>query len=91
MTVGERHPEVGAAAAELAALRADRERVVQRMAGPWWVDVTLGLAVWAAREESLTLIVVGLVVPFQAAGDTAGLLPFIETIASSARAIPYST
>jgi DNA-binding LacI/PurR family transcriptional regulator len=30
--------------------------------------------------------VVGLVVPFQAAGDTAGLLPFIETIASSARA-----
>jgi DNA-binding LacI/PurR family transcriptional regulator len=30
--------------------------------------------------------VVGLVVPFEAAGDMAGLLPFIETIASSARA-----
>ena len=47
MTAEERLPVPADAAAQLAALRADRERVVQRMAGPWWMDVTLGLAVFS--------------------------------------------
>ena len=52
MTAGERHPGTADAATQLAALRADRERVVQRVTGPWWIDVTLGLAVFSLLSAS---------------------------------------
>ena len=38
--------DVTAAAAELAALQADREAMAQRVVQPWWYDVLLGLVVF---------------------------------------------
>ena len=43
MTAGERSPEAAEAAAQLAALRADREALADRVLQPWWYDVALGL------------------------------------------------
>src|SRR5437763_12546231 len=58
-----------------------RDRVLAAMAQLTY-EPNAGARALAGRRTQ----VVGLVVPFEAAGDTAGLLPFIETIARSARA-----
>ena len=43
MTAGGQSPEAAEAAAQLAALRADREALADRVLQPWWYDVALGL------------------------------------------------
>ncbi len=43
MTAGGQSPEAVEAAAQLAALRADREALAERVLQPWWYDVALGL------------------------------------------------
>jgi hypothetical protein len=40
------------AAAQLAALRADREKLAQRVMQPWWYDVGLGLSVFLLLSAS---------------------------------------
>jgi hypothetical protein len=40
------HGDRAAAAAQLAALRADRERLAERVLPPWWYDPGLGLVVF---------------------------------------------
>ncbi|MGR6967240.1 hypothetical protein ACU610_22550 [Geodermatophilus sp. URMC 61] len=43
MTAGEPHPGAADAAAQLAALRSDREALADRVVQPWWHDVAAGL------------------------------------------------
>ena len=43
MTAGERPPGAAEAAAQLAALQADREALADRVVQPWWYDALLGL------------------------------------------------
>src|SRR5690348_16355117 len=58
-----------------------REKVLAAMAELTY-EPNAGARALAGRRTN----VVGLVVPFGSVSDTVGLLPFIETIASSARA-----
>ncbi|PWW21663.1 hypothetical protein JD79_00798 [Geodermatophilus normandii] len=61
MSAGDRHPGSAEAAAQLAALRADREALADRVLQPWWYDVALGLllfgflASYAADSPWVTL------------------------------------
>jgi hypothetical protein len=43
VTADDRHPAAGEAAAQLAALQADRAALADRVVQPWWYDVALGL------------------------------------------------
>jgi DNA-binding LacI/PurR family transcriptional regulator len=61
-----------------------RRRVVAAIGGLTY-EPNAGARALASQRTS----VIGLVIPFGPAADTAGLLPFIETIANSARARDY--
>lgn len=68
MTADHRRPEAAEAAAQLAALQADRAALADRVVQPWWYDVALGLLLFgflasyaldSLRVTFLALVVFG--------------------------------